>query len=417
MAAGTWTLLREARDDTWPDVVYFRVHVVFNAHTGNYVLWVNLNKGGGGDYAVGTSRSPEGPFTFVHAITLERPSGGDFDILVDDDGAGYIIYTETRGHTMAVEKLTADFLASAAVPTPPPPPPPTPTPDGFRLVGNGACRDHSRLEPPFDTNEPQHKAGFTAAACAAACTAAASCSAYSFCGANRGCDGACHLYMSVTRPPMNATWMWNAGSGGHLPVTRVTAETWWNCYAKEHVDGEATGLLSAPRDITAPSNVSSGVIGNVFVEAPAIFKRNGIYYALFDNCCCFCAHGSGIGVYTATAPLGPWKYWDNIGCTANTTLTPGCGCGMDHSIPGGGKCSFYGDSITKAQQNFVIQIPRSTDGSIQYVWTGDRWQSASDGIKAHDLQYWSVLRFADTGTGIDLPQQFLWQDKIYIDLY
>lgn len=77
-------------------------------------------------------------------------------------------------------------------------------------------------------------------------------------------------------------------------------------------------------------------------------------------------------------------YHDNIGCTKNTSLTPGCGCGMNHGIAGG-QCDFYGDSLTKAQQNFVIPI-KQDDGSVQYVWTGDRWQSAADGIKAHDLQ-------------------------------
>ena len=99
------------------------------------------------------------------------------------------------------------------------------------------------------------------------------------------------------------------------------------------------------------SNVSSGVFGNGFVEAPVFFLRKGVYYALFGNCCCFCGHGSGIGVYTAPHPLGPWTYHDNVGCTKPTT--PGCGCGMNH--PG---CSnIYGNSVTKAQQNFVIQIP------------------------------------------------------------
>ena len=34
-------------------------------------------------------------------------------------------------------------------------------------------------------------------------------------------------------------------------------------------------------DPLGPTNTSSGVIGNHFVEAPAIFKRQGIYYALF----------------------------------------------------------------------------------------------------------------------------------------
>merc|ERR1711918_129906 len=95
--------------------------------------------------------------------------------------------------------------------------------------------------------------------------------------------------------------------------------------------------------LVVPNNVSSGVFGNEFVEAPAMFKRKGLYYALFDNCCCFCGHGSGIGVYTARSPLGPWTYHNNIGCLTNISLTMGCGCGMNHGI-NGGKCSFYGDS-------------------------------------------------------------------------
>ena len=43
-------------------------------------------------------------------------------------------------------------------------------------------------------------------------------------------------------------------------------------------------------------------------EAPAVFYRpqNGLFYALFGHCCCFCLQGSGLFVYTAPAPLGPW---------------------------------------------------------------------------------------------------------------
>ena len=85
---------------------------------------------------------------------------------------------------------------------------------------------------------------------------------------------------------------------------------------------------------------------------------------------------------------------------------------MDHNLPAGGTCSYYGESLTKAQQNFVIRIPQS-DGSVQLVWTGDRWQSSPDGIKAHDLQYWSVLKFKEVN-GIDLPMQFVWEDEITI---
>jgi len=298
MSNNSWTLLRDARDGTWPKCTYFRVHVVYNIKTQLYVLWVNLN-GGPADYAVGTSAHPEGPFQFVNAVDVGRKSGGDFDILVDDDGSGYIIYTATElGHTMTVERLTEDFLASAA----------------------------SSSQVPNFSLMPQ----------------------------------------------------------------------------------------SAAVVLAQQSNVSSGVFGLEFVEAPVFFKRNGIYYALFGNCCCFCGHGSGIGVYTASSPLGPFAYHDNIGCLANTTLSQGCGCGMVHKV-GTTTCNFYGQSLTKAQQNFVIRIPQPGGKPDQFVWTGDMWQSAADGIKAHDRQYWSVLRFENVG-GIELPMQFTWEDTIEISV-
>lgn len=43
-----------------------------------------------------------------------------------------------------------------------------------------------------------------------------------------------------------------------------------------------------------------------FSEAPAVFFRNNTFYALYGHCCCFCLQGSGLYVYTAATPLGPW---------------------------------------------------------------------------------------------------------------
>eukprot|EP00656_Telonema_subtile_P013372 TRINITY_DN16795_c0_g1_i1.p1 TRINITY_DN16795_c0_g1~~TRINITY_DN16795_c0_g1_i1.p1 ORF type:complete len:403 (-),score=80.30 TRINITY_DN16795_c0_g1_i1:31-1239(-) len=279
LSNGSWTLVRDAREvrgkGGWPEVIYFRVHVVFNRITSQYVLWVNLN-GGTADYAVGFSSSPEGPFKFSHLTNVSQPGGGDFDILVDDDDRAYIIYTSTTvNHTMQVEMLSREYGHSLA---------------------------------PQQT--PSHASNFT-----------------------------------------------------------------------------------------------SGVFGSVFVEAPAMFKRRGVYYALFDNCCCFCGGGSGAGVYTASNPLGPWLYHQNIACGADV-LQPGCGCGMNHdSCP-----AEYNTSITKAQQNFVIKV--GTGSETQYIWTGDQWESAADGIKAHDLQYWAVLSFATDATGIEVPTKLDWQDEI-----
>lgn len=84
--------------------------------------------------------------------------------------------------------------------------------------------------------------------------------------------------------------------------------------------------------LTSDYIYSSGVRGKdfseYFIEAPAMFKRDGLYYVLFGysllfssfftsflflillyrHCCCFCEQGSGIMVHTASSPLGPYSY-------------------------------------------------------------------------------------------------------------
>jgi hypothetical protein len=74
-----------------------------------------------------------------------------------------------------------------------------------------------------------------------------------------------------------------------------------------------------------------------FVEAPAMFKRRGVYYALFGKCCAFCAHGSGIGVWSSSGtPLGPWQPHGNIGCTS-AAIAGQQFCGCAPSIDWGGR--------------------------------------------------------------------------------
>jgi hypothetical protein len=336
MQDGSWTLVREARDDSWPHNVYFRVHTVYNKNTKLYVMWANLN-GGKADYAVGTSAGPEGPFKFVAYANAAVAGGGDFDILVDDDvdASAYLIYTGTRtGHTMSLEKLDATYTRSLAAPTPPPPPsppsPPSPPPalNGFHVVGTGACRDSAGREPPFFTDEgkPSERT-MTLAKCAAACATDSACTGIAFCdgsGAGASCSGACHIYTTSRQPPPSGAgtgttlgWRYSAGQGGDPhKISRLAPGSWWHCYTKgPDDDGHGAALTAAaapPQQQLLPkfgkclaaysgsstggppvggpvkSNVSSGIIGMPFVEAPAIFKRKGIYYALFGNCCCFC---------------------------------------------------------------------------------------------------------------------------------
>ena len=102
-----------------------------------------------------------------------------------------------------------------------------------------------------------------------------------------------------------------------------------------------------------PSKHSSGLFGPKGIEAPALFKRDGVYYALVGLDCCFCKSGSGVIFFTASSPLGPWTEHGQVGRYQNKS------------------------SITKAQQNFVITIPtgggaEGSQPSYSYLWTGDR---------------------------------------------
>jgi hypothetical protein len=150
-----------------------------------------------------------------------------------------------------------------------------------------------------------------------------------------------------------------------------------------------------------PESSSSGLFGPKGIEAPAMFKRDGVYYALVGLDCCFCKLGSGVIVFTAASPLGPFTEHGQVGRYANKT------------------------SITKAQQNFVITVPTTSGAeggppSYSYLWTGDRWQSAPDGLKDHDWQTWLPLEFTDAGAqqqpGAAMIKQMVWRDSFTIDV-
>ena len=97
----------------------FRPHVIFNAKTKVYVLWINVYDNRVG-FRVFTSKNPTGPFTEVAEPTLAVNSdmpvaglnNGDHDTFVDDDGTAYIAYTDwrTKG-TIVIEKLNQDYLS------------------------------------------------------------------------------------------------------------------------------------------------------------------------------------------------------------------------------------------------------------------------------------------------------------------
>jgi hypothetical protein len=180
-------------------------------------------------------------------------------------------------------------------------------------------------------------------------------------------------------------------------------------------------LNSAKVNASFPTGEYDGtVLPTQFVEAPSLWKRGSTYYLTTGHCCCFCYQGSGMIVYTASHPLGPWLIQEgpemDLGCIANASnpspakqhtlpltavLSPGNGCNYQGAVAA---------SVSRAQQNFVVQIETPT--GTEYVWTGDRWMQSKDGEKAHEPQFWAPLKFDTDGK----LQPLLWVDSFTVDV-
>jgi hypothetical protein len=113
----------------------YRPHVLYNAGTKKYVLWVNGYDNASGFHVL-TSSSPQGPFVEQSEPTVANmgsASGGyvngDFNLFEDDNGVAYINYTfinfptpvGQHNHQLKVEKLNFSFTSgsgTAATPGP-----------------------------------------------------------------------------------------------------------------------------------------------------------------------------------------------------------------------------------------------------------------------------------------------------------
>ena len=136
-------------------------------------------------------------------------------------------------------------------------------------------------------------------------------------------------------------------------------------------------------------------------EAPVLFRRNGLYYALCGPRCASCPEGSEVHIFISTSPLGPYGTAPTINrrpeSDAPTVWTQQT---WTVDVPGGKFTLPLTDKITyqnnapviPAQQTWVAKIPMS--GGPVFVWMADRWQSTPDGIRGHDFQFWSApLKF------------------------
>jgi hypothetical protein len=64
-----------------------------------------------------------------------------------------------------------------------------------------------------------------------------------------------------------------------------------------------------------------------------------------------------------------------------------------------------------AQQAFVVPVTVKAPGGgtrVQYIWGGDRWQSAPDGFKSHDYQVWVPMSINASGDIAPLVYSTSW---------
>lgn len=110
-----------------PVGTYFRPHVIYNAATAKWVLWVRWLCCGTGSleqqhdtYLTALSDKLEGPYVVaVENVTMFWPDSADDNLFVDQDGSAYIVHTaRSTGTKIVVERLTADFTRSAGTTDP-----------------------------------------------------------------------------------------------------------------------------------------------------------------------------------------------------------------------------------------------------------------------------------------------------------
>jgi len=146
-------------------------------------------------------------------------------------------------------------------------------------------------------------------------------------------------------------------------------------------------------DYLGPSGKTSDILATG-CEAPVLFRRNNLYYALCGPLCPDCPKGSEVMVFTSTSPLGPFTIKSNINRRSGNGASNELGQDVlfAHSFN-------EGAPIVPAQQTWVAKIPMS--GEPLFIWMADLWGSARDGVKGHDLQYWSPpLKFGPDNHGV-----------------
>ncbi|RLN03258.1 uncharacterized protein C2845_PM13G15100 [Panicum miliaceum] len=89
-----------------------RPKVIYNDHTGKYIMWMHIDDANYTKASVGVavSNSPTGPFTYLYSFRPHGFESRDMTVFKDDDGAAYLFYSSRDNTELHISPLTEDYL-------------------------------------------------------------------------------------------------------------------------------------------------------------------------------------------------------------------------------------------------------------------------------------------------------------------
>jgi hypothetical protein len=376
-----------------PAGVYYRPHVVYNKKTKKYVLWYNWNpKLWDGQFGVATSNNPTGPFTIVNNNVKVKNSAlgvGDLGVFIDADEKAYLSYNTINGHKLSVEALNQTYTEST-------------------LQGSNFIAENCEAGGMFKKNNTYYL--LTDYTCC-------------FCTQGSGAQ-----VFTAPNPLGPYTYKQNINRHPGTPLALATdgkmqnnnydvIDTKNNEYIEIEVEGNEKLNQIKLFQFTGNRSGQCGEVNNPILHQAIpnwSFKlqifTNGQWQSLSTKQ--IQQAFSQQTTYTITfQPLQTSKL--RIYCTTLDSIK----VLQLNELVIGKKNNFtvyksngsLGKPIIPAQQTFLM--PLQTNQGTQYLWMGDLWGSASDGVKGHDYQFWSEpLQFDNFG----FIKPIRWVDKFTI---
>ncbi|KAF7885837.1 uncharacterized protein EAF02_004346 [Botrytis sinoallii] len=108
----SYLLTVQSSGDLGPNRVVERPHIMYNAATAKYVMWMHIDDSSYGEARAGvaTSSSVCGTYTYLGASQPLGYQSRDLNVFKDTDGTGYLL-TEDRVNGLRIDKLSADYTS------------------------------------------------------------------------------------------------------------------------------------------------------------------------------------------------------------------------------------------------------------------------------------------------------------------